>query len=498
MRWGTLTVRGATPRLFPSFQHTFGVLRVPDGWKSSAEPLRGKDANGDFRTKSEEVYTPLHCERLARCILSVPIRSQQADVEGGDKVTASEAATTPAALHPSVHATSVTPTHAKSVTFASVPKPYTADTCDDATDDLDSPADENVNDTPTGGANDGSDVNDTGYRLGDRIQVYWTKEKKWFSGSIVDNTQVHLYKNGNRKLRAPQLQVSYDDGATLSHSLHNTEVRHATSVPSVFMLLSERIAGTECQQSADCLDEFITPDSEREMFYFLTDIEIDLVSGEALNTVSIFAIAEDGALLAASRVNSMDTLNARYWHEPKNEREFLRSPQRAIWQTAKELKWDQYLQLNMFDWVKLSSVDRKKHVIYNTLWAYKIKLNSDTTFKKLNPRWCLKGTSMDRDVFKSHAETLCACHRFVSSWHSKAVTGRHFATFYSTAAMLFKQHAPMVSSRAQCLMSTAGLRLVSKRLPRMVSAMFASLIVACRAELTQHACSTDVCSRCFW
>ena len=54
----------------------------------------------------------------------------------------------------------------------------------------------------------------------------------------------------------------------------------------------------------------------------------------------------------------------------------------------------------------LSSVDRKKHVIYNTLWAYKIKLNSDTTFKKLNPRWCLKGTSMDRDVFKSHAETL--------------------------------------------------------------------------------------------
>ena len=142
------------------------------------------------------------------------------------------------------------------------------------------------------------------------------------------------------------------------------------------------------------------------MFYFLTDIEIDLVSGEALNTVSIFAIAEDGALLAASRVNSMDTLNARYWHEPKNEREFLRSPQRAIWQTAKELKWDQYLQLNMFDWVKLSSVDRKKQVIYNTLWAYKIKLNSDTTFKKLNPRWCLKGTSMDRDVFESHAETL--------------------------------------------------------------------------------------------
>ena len=91
----------------------------------------------------------------------------------------------------------------------------------------------------------------------------------------------------------------------------------------------------------------------------LTDIDIDMVTGEALNTISIFAIAEDGSLLAAAKVNSMDTLNARYWHEPKNEREFIRSPQRALWQTAKELKWDQYLQLNMFEWVLLNSVDRK-------------------------------------------------------------------------------------------------------------------------------------------
>ena len=38
-----------------------------------------------------------------------------------------------------------------------------------------------------------------------------------------------------------------------------------------------------------------------------------------------------------------------------------------MWQTAKELKWDQYLQLNMFEWALLSSVDRKVHVIYNTV-----------------------------------------------------------------------------------------------------------------------------------
>ena len=100
----------------------------------------------------------------------------------------------------------------------------------------------------------------------------------------------------------------------------------------------------------------------------------------------LFAIAADGSLQAAAQINSMDTLNARYWHEPRNEREFNRSPQRALWLTAKELKWDQYLNLSMFTWVLLSSVDRKKHTIYNTLWAYKIKLNSDTSFKKLNPR----------------------------------------------------------------------------------------------------------------
>ena len=109
------------------------------------------------------------------------------------------------------------------------------------------------------------------------------------------------------------------------------------------MLLAERANNAKLPVTEHELDEFITPDSEREQFYLLTDIDIDLVTGDALNTVSIFAIAEDGSLLAAAQVNSMDTLNARYWHEPKNEREFIRSPQRAMWQTAKELKWDQSL-----------------------------------------------------------------------------------------------------------------------------------------------------------
>ena len=89
-----------SPLLYPAFQRTFGVLRVPHGWKSAAEPLRGKDGDGEYRTKLEEVYTPLHCQRLAQCILSVPVRSQLADVEGGDGVANTEiAASSAAAVH---------------------------------------------------------------------------------------------------------------------------------------------------------------------------------------------------------------------------------------------------------------------------------------------------------------------------------------------------------------------------------------------------------------
>ena len=260
-------------------------------------------------------------------------------------------------------------------------------------------------DVPTGGDTDGSDPNETGFRIGDSIEVYWTEERKWYSGTIADNTSTHRYVSGGRKLAAPKLEINYDDGETRTHSLHNTTVRHANSVPSLFMLLNDRASADRHTFDKQINNDVVLPNNDDACF-LLTDIDIDLESGSVLNRLTIFAIAADGSLQAAAQINSMDTLNARYWHEPRNEREFNRSPQRALWLTAKELKWDQYLNLSMFTWVLLSSVDRKKHTIYNTLWAYKIKLNSDTSFKKLNPRWCLKGTSMDRDVFKSHAETL--------------------------------------------------------------------------------------------
>ena len=61
---------------------------------------------------------------------------------------------------------------------------------------------------------------------------------------------------------------------------------------------------------------------------------------------------------------------------------------------------DEYRQLNTFDLVYLSDVDTDTYEVYDTIWAYKIKLDgtSDRKLDKLNPRWCLVGTPMDRDL----------------------------------------------------------------------------------------------------
>jgi hypothetical protein len=149
-------------------------------------------------------------------------------------------------------------------------------------------------------------------------------------------------------------------------------------------------------------------------FIVITDIQFDIEGchrgmsariedGTIVNKSSLFVVSSDGKLLQA---RSLDSAHARYWHTPTNEREFSMSPQRSLWTTAKELKWDKYIELNMFEWVKLSSIDQKIHRVYQTLWAYKIKFEEGLKFSKLNPRWCLKGGTMDRDKFKSHAETL--------------------------------------------------------------------------------------------
>ena len=79
-----------------------------------------------------------------------------------------------------------------------------------------------------------------------------------------------------------------------------------------------------------------------------------------------------------------------------------------MWRTAKEIKMDEYRKIDTFDLVLRSSVDRTKHVIYNTMWAYKTKLEEGklAPHRGLNPRWCVKAGAMDRSIYKAYSEMV--------------------------------------------------------------------------------------------
>ena len=131
------------------------------------------------------------------------------------------------------------------------------------------------------------------------------------------------------------------------------------------------------------------------------DVQIDMLDYSIVESSAVFVVLDN---MTVERVN---TSNAHNWHVPSNEREYNMSPQRDLWRTAKELKMDDYAKIRMFDLVLKSSVDLKKHTIYRTLWAYKIKYkDAGLVFDKLNPRWCVKGGTMDRNIFKSYAEMM--------------------------------------------------------------------------------------------
>jgi hypothetical protein len=128
---------------------------------------------------------------------------------------------------------------------------------------------------------------------------------------------------------------------------------------------------------------------------------IDLHDQTVVENGAVFVVLDD------STVTRVDTSSAHKWHTPANMREYNMSPQRALWRTAMELKMDDYAKIHMFELVLKSSVDTKVHEIYRTLWAFKIKFKEGgLIFDKLNPRWCVKGGTMDRDKFKSYAEMM--------------------------------------------------------------------------------------------
>ena len=135
--------------------------------------------------------------------------------------------------------------------------------------------------------------------------------------------------------------------------------------------------------------------------FVMRRLHLDLEDGFAHDACRMLVVLDD------STVEDVDYSGAHGWHVPRNEREYLQSPQRDLWRTAKELKMDDYLNVGMYELVPESSVDKSKYKIYDTIWVHKIEWkDGGLIFNKLKPRWCVKGGSMDPDLYKSYAEMM--------------------------------------------------------------------------------------------
>ena len=74
------------------------------------------------------------------------------------------------------------------------------------------------------------DPDDT-FPVNTRVQVWWEDPGAWYS-STVNSTQVWRGEKGKSRNPTRQIEVCYDDDATLTHSLHNNKVRKCEEMPS--------------------------------------------------------------------------------------------------------------------------------------------------------------------------------------------------------------------------------------------------------------------------
>ena len=144
-----------------------------------------------------------------------------------------------------------------------------------------------------------------------------------------------------------------------------------------------------------CMEQMESALTNNSDLVSIVSHEIDIGYGQYVQRHMIMAMV-DGVEI------TIDPLDANTWHTPKNQREYLRSPQRAQWRTAKEKKMDQYQQLKVFKLVPRAGLDPKR--IMGSLWAFKIKFNELGKFDKLNPRWCVKGYGMDKSIYVGFSE----------------------------------------------------------------------------------------------
>ena len=75
------------------------------------------------------------------------------------------------------------------------------------------------------------------------------------------------------------------------------------------------------------------------------------IEGETMLSCNIVTAIVNGVEMV------IDPNDPSNWHTPKNEREYLRSPQKAAWRTAREKKMDQYQELKVFKLVPRQGID---------------------------------------------------------------------------------------------------------------------------------------------
>lgn len=66
---------------------------------------------------------------------------------------------------------------------------------------------------------------------------------------------------------------------------------------------------------------------------------------------------------------------------------------------------DKYHDFNLIQYVKRSDVPVGYEVM-RTVWAFKSNFDKESNFDKVNPRWCIVGTGMDRDLYDSYSEAM--------------------------------------------------------------------------------------------
>ena len=116
------------------------------------------------------------------------------------------------------------------------------------------------------------------------------------------------------------------------HSLHNDEIRMVSApTDGVFILATN-----------EEMENLV----EGEL-YVMPTTHMDIETSEIVDNKLLFAIVDKQLQqVPHSYLDAHDTSGAHLWHVPLNERDYHRSPQKALWRVARELKMEEYKNIN--------------------------------------------------------------------------------------------------------------------------------------------------------